>query len=50
LARRIDETKAWRQGGITTRRTGALKTHGGWRVVGDSGDRYLLPPDDPDPP
>jgi hypothetical protein len=28
----------------------ALKTHGGWKVVGDNGDRDLLPPDDPDPP
>jgi 5-methylcytosine-specific restriction endonuclease McrA len=28
----------------------ALKTHGGWRVVGTNGDRDLVPPDDPDPP
>jgi hypothetical protein len=28
----------------------ALKTHGGWNVVGDNGDRDLVPPDDPDPP
>jgi hypothetical protein len=28
----------------------ALKTHGGWKVVGTNGDRDLVPPDDPDPP
>jgi hypothetical protein len=28
----------------------ALKTHGGWNVVGDNGARDLVPPDDPDPP
>ena len=28
----------------------ALKTHGGWTVIGDNGDRDLVPPDDPDPP
>jgi hypothetical protein len=28
----------------------ALKTHRGWRVVGENGDRDLVPPDDPDPP
>jgi hypothetical protein len=28
----------------------ALKTHGGWRVVGHNGTRDLVPPDDPDPP
>jgi Domain of unknown function (DUF222) len=28
----------------------ALKTHGGWRVVGCNGTRDLVPPDDPDPP
>jgi hypothetical protein len=28
----------------------ALKTHGHWRVVGNNGDRDLVPPDDPDPP
>jgi hypothetical protein len=27
-----------------------LKTHAGWRVVGDNGHRDLVPPDDPDPP
>jgi 5-methylcytosine-specific restriction endonuclease McrA len=28
----------------------ALKTHGGWKVVGRNGTRDLVPPDDPDPP
>jgi hypothetical protein len=28
----------------------ALKTHGHWRVVGNNGDRDMVPPDDPDPP
>jgi Domain of unknown function (DUF222) len=28
----------------------ALKTHGGWTVVGQNGTRDLVPPDDPDPP
>jgi hypothetical protein len=28
----------------------ALKTHGGWRVVGNNGTRDLVAPDDPDPP
>jgi Domain of unknown function (DUF222)/HNH endonuclease len=28
----------------------ALKTYRGWRVVGQNGDRDLVPPDDPDPP
>jgi 5-methylcytosine-specific restriction endonuclease McrA len=28
----------------------ALKTYGGWIVVGENGDRDLEPPDDPDPP
>ncbi len=27
-----------------------LKTYGGWIVVGQNGDRDLVPPDDPDPP
>jgi len=27
-----------------------LKTYGGWRVVGEPGNRDLVPPDDPDPP
>jgi hypothetical protein len=27
-----------------------LKTYGGWMVVGQNGDRDLVPPDDPDPP
>jgi Domain of unknown function (DUF222)/HNH endonuclease len=27
-----------------------LKTYFGWRVVGENGDRDLVPPDDPDPP
>ena len=27
-----------------------LKTHYGWRVVGQPGARRLVPPDDPDPP
>jgi hypothetical protein len=28
----------------------ALKTHGRWKVIGENGDRDLVPPDDPDPP
>jgi hypothetical protein len=28
----------------------ALKTHGGWKVVRDNGNRDLVPPDNPDPP
>jgi hypothetical protein len=28
----------------------ALKTHGGWKVVGENGDRDLVPPDGRDPP
>ena len=28
----------------------ALKTYRGWKVVGQNGDRDLVPPDDPDPP
>jgi len=28
----------------------ALKTYQGWKLVGASGDRDLVPPDDPDPP
>jgi hypothetical protein len=28
----------------------ALKTYAGWKVVGENGDRDLVPPDDPDPP
>jgi 5-methylcytosine-specific restriction endonuclease McrA len=28
----------------------ALKTHGGWKVIGHNGDRDLVAPDDPDPP
>ena len=28
----------------------ALKTHAGWRVVGEPGNWDLVPPDDPDPP
>ncbi len=27
-----------------------LKTYFGWKVVGENGDRDLVPPDDPDPP
>jgi len=27
-----------------------LKTYGGWIVIGQNGDRDLVPPDDPDPP
>ena len=27
-----------------------LKTYGGWIVIGQNGDRTLVPPDDPDPP
>ena len=27
-----------------------LKTYGGWIVIGQNGDRNLVPPDDPDPP
>ena len=27
-----------------------LKSYAGWKVVGHTGDRDLLPPDDPDPP
>jgi hypothetical protein len=28
----------------------ALKTHGGWTVIGENGDRDLVPPDGRDPP
>ncbi len=28
----------------------SLKTHGGWKVVGEPGNWDLFPPDDPDPP
>ena len=27
-----------------------LKTYFGWKVVGENGNRDLIPPDDPDPP
>jgi hypothetical protein len=27
-----------------------LKTHKGWKIVGEPGDWDLVPPDDPDPP
>jgi hypothetical protein len=27
-----------------------LKTYAGWRVIGEPGERDLVPPDDPDPP
>jgi hypothetical protein len=53
LARRVEETKVWREGGHRSAAHWVAEATGetvGWKVVRSDGELDLVPPDDPDPP